>query len=147
MYFFTMIHWLIFQVTQQLANNWQAVIRSVSIALITTFIFKNQKSKFHTQHEVTAWATKQLTDWCFLYANAKGNNMKVSYYYGNIFYFADFIYDRNGVASSVVEPSWAPSQLISWQLKVPNESQILKLMVWNLHSLRPTVPLHWAQLG
>lgn len=147
MYFFTMIHWLIFQVTQRLADSWQAVTGSVSIALITTFIFENQKSKFHTQHEVTAWATEQLTDWRFLYTNAKGNNMKVSHYYGNIFYFADFIYNRNGMASSVVEPSWAPSQLISWQLKVPNESQILKLMVWNLHSLRPTVPLCWVQLG
>ena len=147
MYFFTMIHWLVFQVTQWLANSWQAVIRSVSIALIMTFIFENQKSKFRTQHKVTAWATEQLTDWHFLYANAKGNNMKVSHYYGNIFYFADFIYDRDGMASSIVEPSWAPSQLISQQLKAPNKSQILKLMMWNLHSLRPTVPLRWVQPG
>ena len=147
MHFFTMIHWLVFQVTQWLADSWRAVIRSVSIALITTFIFENQKSKFCTQCKVTAWATEQLIDWCFLYSFAEGSDMKVSHYYGNIFYFADFIYDRNGVAFSVVELSWAPSQLILWQLKVPNESQILKSMVWNLHSLRPTVPLHWVQLG
>ena len=67
-----------------------------------TFIFENQKSKFHTQCEVTAWATEQLTDWCFLYTNAEGNDMKVSHYYGNIFYFADFIYDRNGVSGAIL---------------------------------------------
>ena len=83
----------------------------------------------------------------FLYVNAKGNNMSVSYHYGSFFYLADYIYNRNGMASSVVELSWSTLQLTSQQLKLPNESQILKLMVWNLHFLGHMVPLHWAQLG
>ena len=83
----------------------------------------------------------------FLYVNAKGSNMSVSYHYGSFFYLADYIYNRNGMASSVVELSWSTLQLTSQQLKLPNESQILKLMVWNLHFLGHMVPLHWAQLG
>lgn len=65
------------QVIQRLSDSWRAVIGSMSIMLITNFILENQESIFHTQHDLTEWATKQLTDWRFLYASAEGNDPKV----------------------------------------------------------------------
>ena len=66
------------QVIQRLSDSWQAIIGSVSLALITTYIFDNQKAKFHTQEKVAAWAKKQLTDWCFLHKTADGDDTKAS---------------------------------------------------------------------
>ena len=129
------------QVTQWLSDSWWAVIGSVSTVLIMTFIFKNQKSKFPMQ------ANEQLTNWCFLYMTMEGNVTKVSCYFSNILYLTDCIYESNGVASSIMQLSWAPLQLTLRQLKVPNESQISKLMEWNLLSLMLMVLLCCVQLG
>lgn len=116
------------QVTQRLSDSWRAVIGSVSTALIMTFIFENQKSKFPTQEKVTAWANKQLTNWRFLYVTTEGNDTKVSCYFSNILYLTDCIYESNGGASSVMQLSWAPLQLTLRQFKAPNESRISKPM-------------------
>ena len=65
------------QVTQCLSDSWQATISSVSLALVTIYIFKNQKSKFTTQKHVTVWAKTELTNYCFLCSKAKGDNQNV----------------------------------------------------------------------
>ena len=44
------------QVTQCLSDTWRSVIGSVSLTLITTFIFENQKSEFDSLAKVMVWA-------------------------------------------------------------------------------------------
>ena len=65
------------QVTQHLSDTWRSIIGSVSLTLITTFIFENQKSEFDSQVKVMAWAQNQLTNYCFLYQKVKGDDIKV----------------------------------------------------------------------
>ena len=65
------------QVTQHLSDTWQSIIGSVSLTLITTFIFENQKSEFDSQVKVMAWAQNQLTNYRFLYQKAEGDDIKV----------------------------------------------------------------------
>ena len=54
------------------------VIGSVSLALITTFIYENQQ-EFDNQKMVTEWVQNQLTNYCFLYQKAEGDDMNVSH--------------------------------------------------------------------
>ena len=75
-----------FQVTQCLSDSWQAVIVSASLALITTYIFKNQESGFTTQEQVIVWAKEQPIDYCFLYSKAKGDVKSVHYHIFNMLY-------------------------------------------------------------
>ena len=49
----------------------------MSLALITTFIYENQQ-EFDNQDKVMEWVQDQLTNYCFLYQKAKGDDMNVS---------------------------------------------------------------------
>ena len=42
-----------------------------------TYVFKNQKFDFTSQEQVTVWAQKKLTDYCFLYSKAEGDDKTI----------------------------------------------------------------------
>ena len=79
-------HSFIFSGYSTSSDSWWAIIGSVLLALITTYIFKNQESGFTTQEQVMVWAKEQLIDYHFLYSKAKGDNKCVCYHIFDMLY-------------------------------------------------------------
>ena len=85
------------QVTQCLSNSWWAAISSVSLALVTTYIFKNQKSKFTTQK----YGLKQNSPTTASYIQRPKVTTKM-YVIVSLYFIPNLIFKRNGKVSSVM---------------------------------------------